>query len=259
MFHDSYVAGMSRFTSSPPEYDGAMHEGISPALRRGPLSFSNPGMPLPNDDMMHEIITSGSMTSMSIPGFFTQREARATKAIASQGAVDDPNDGFGDDTQDVDKEEEEQADLDEEEDAPEPTKMSKERKIRKRNSPPTEARIKWTDRDEEFLAKAWKTISMNGITGANQDYEMYWQRVQLAFNERKIVNPYFNKMVMIPGDKAMCIHWGIMQAVCSKWHIIQEEIEAHPVSGADFESRVSSLAMPSVDPRSPRFHFDFPA
>jgi hypothetical protein len=38
MFHDSYVASMSRFTPSPPEYDGAMHEGISPALRRGPLS-----------------------------------------------------------------------------------------------------------------------------------------------------------------------------------------------------------------------------
>jgi hypothetical protein len=31
MFHDSYVAGMSRFTPSLPEYDGAMHEGISPA------------------------------------------------------------------------------------------------------------------------------------------------------------------------------------------------------------------------------------
>jgi hypothetical protein len=27
MFHDSYVAGMSRFTPSLPEYDGAMHEG----------------------------------------------------------------------------------------------------------------------------------------------------------------------------------------------------------------------------------------
>jgi hypothetical protein len=49
MFHDSYVAGMLRFTLSSPEYDGAMHEGILPALRRGALSFSNPGMPPPND------------------------------------------------------------------------------------------------------------------------------------------------------------------------------------------------------------------
>jgi hypothetical protein len=33
---------MSRFTPSLPEYDAAMHEGISPALRRGPLSYGMP-------------------------------------------------------------------------------------------------------------------------------------------------------------------------------------------------------------------------
>jgi hypothetical protein len=123
MFHNSYVPGMSRFTSSPPKYDVAMHEGISPALRRGPLSFSN-GMPPPNDGMMHDMIMSGSMAATSSPGFFTQEEARATEAIASRGAVDDQNDGFGDGTQDIDEEEEEQADLDEEDDAPEPTPTS---------------------------------------------------------------------------------------------------------------------------------------
>jgi hypothetical protein len=106
MFHASYVAGMSRFTPSPPEYDAAMHKGISPALRQGPLSFSN-GMPPPNDGVMHDMITLGSMAAASSPGFFTQEEARATEAVASWGAVDDQNDGFGDGTQDVDKEEEE--------------------------------------------------------------------------------------------------------------------------------------------------------
>jgi hypothetical protein len=93
---------------------------------------------------------------------------------------------------------------------------------------------------------------MNGITGANQNYETYWQRVKLAFDERKIVDPYFNKTVMIRDNKAMSTHWGIMQAVCSKWHGIQEELEACPVSGADFEAKVCSLAMPSVDPGSPK-------
>jgi hypothetical protein len=106
MFHNSYVLGMSRFTPSPLEYDAAMHEGISPALRRGPLSFSH-GMPPPNDGVMHDMITSGSMAAASSPGFFTQEEARATEAVASRGAVDDQNDGFGDGTQDVDEEEEE--------------------------------------------------------------------------------------------------------------------------------------------------------
>jgi hypothetical protein len=166
MFHDSYVPGMSRFTPSPLEYDAAMHEGISPALRRGPLSFSN-GMPPPNDGVMHDMITSGSMAAALSPGFFTQEEARATEAVAARGAIDDQNDGFGDITQDVDEEEEEQADLDEEDDAPEPMPTSKGRKKRKKNSPPAEPRIKWMGKEEECLAEAWKTMSMNGITGAN--------------------------------------------------------------------------------------------
>jgi hypothetical protein len=83
-----------------------MHEGISPVLRRGPLTFSN-GMPTWNDDVMHDMITSGSMAAASSPGFFTQEEARATEAVAARGAIDDQNDGFEDGTQDVDEEEEE--------------------------------------------------------------------------------------------------------------------------------------------------------
>jgi hypothetical protein len=77
MFHETYIPAMSRFTPSPPEYNAAMHEGISPALRRGPLSY---GMPPPNDGVMHDMITSGSMAAVANPGFFTQEEARATEA-----------------------------------------------------------------------------------------------------------------------------------------------------------------------------------
>jgi hypothetical protein len=150
-----------------------MHEGISPALHRGPLSFSH-GMPPPNDSMMHDMITSGSMAAASSPGFFTQEEARATEAVASRVAADDQNDVFRDGTQDIDEEEEEQADIDEDDDAPEPTPMSKGRKKRKKNSSPTEPRIKWTGKEEECLAEAWKTISMNGITDANQNYDTSW-------------------------------------------------------------------------------------
>jgi hypothetical protein len=165
---------------------------------------------------------------------------------ASRGSVD----GLGDATQDVDKEEEEQAQVDEEDDAPEPTSTSKGRKKRKKNSPPTEPRVKWTGKEEECLAKAWKTVSMNGITGANQNFDTYWQRVKMAFDERKIVGPYFNKMVMVRSEKAMATHWGIMQAACIRWHNIQEEIANRPVSGADFECKVCLLAV-SVDPGSP--------
>jgi hypothetical protein len=120
-----------------------MHEGISPALRQGPLSFSN-GMPPPNDGVMHDMITSGSMVAASSLGFFTQEEARATEAVtAARGGVDDH--GFGDGTQDVEEEEEEeQADPNEEDDVPDPRPTLKGRKKRKKNSPPTEPRIKWT-------------------------------------------------------------------------------------------------------------------
>jgi hypothetical protein len=171
MFHDSYVPDMSRFTPSPLDYNAAMHEGISPALRRGPLSFST-GMPSPNDSVMHDMITSGSMAAASSPGFFfTQEEARATEAVAVRGAIDDQPDGF---TQDVDEEEEEQADLDKEDNAPDPTPTSKGRKKRNKNSPLTEPRIKWTGKEEECLAEAWKIVSMNAITCANQNYDTYW-------------------------------------------------------------------------------------
>jgi hypothetical protein len=98
---------------------------------------------------------------------------------------------------------------------------SKGRKKRK-NLMPIEPRIKWTGKEEECLAEAWKTVSINGITGANQNYDSYWQRVKLAFDERKIVDPYFNKTVTIRDEKVMGAHWGIMQAACSRWHSIQE-------------------------------------
>jgi hypothetical protein len=218
-----------------------MHEGISPALHRGPLSY---GMPPPNDGVMHDMITSGSMAAAANPGFFTQEEARATEAVAA--ASRDGVDGIGDATQDIDEEEEEHAQVDEKDDAPESTSMAKGRKKRKKTSPPTEPRVKWMGKEEECLAEAWKTVSMNGITGANQNFDTYWQRVKTVFDERKIVDPYFNKTVIVRGEKAMAMHWGIMQATCNKWHDIQEEIADRPVSGADFETKVCLLAF-SVD------------
>jgi hypothetical protein len=77
-------------------------------------------------------------------------------------------------------------------------------------------------KEEECLAEAWKTVSMNGITSASQNYDTYWQRVKVTFDERKLVNPYFNTTMMDRGDKAMGTRWGIVQAACSKWHSVQE-------------------------------------
>jgi hypothetical protein len=134
-------------------------------------------MPPPNEGVMHDMITSGSMAAAANPSFFTQEEARATEAVAAASRGGD--DGLGDAMQDVDEEEEKHIQVDEEGDAPEPTSTVKGRKKRKKTSPPTEPRVKWTGKEEECLAEAWKTVSMNGITGANQKFDTYWQRVML--------------------------------------------------------------------------------
>ncbi|KAK1662425.1 hypothetical protein QYE76_050584 [Lolium multiflorum] len=73
---------------------------------------------------------------------------------------------------------------------------SKGKKKRKKDSPPAEPRIKWTSKEEECLAEAWMTVSTNGIIGANQSFDTYWLRVKQAYEERKLVDPYFNKTNM---------------------------------------------------------------
>jgi hypothetical protein len=44
----------------------------------------------------------------------------------------------------------------------------------KKASSSTEPRVKWTGKEEECLTESWKTVSMNGITGANQKFNTYW-------------------------------------------------------------------------------------
>ncbi|KAK1642354.1 hypothetical protein QYE76_060159 [Lolium multiflorum] len=230
MFQEATYGQPSRFTPSPPDLAGGnLNEGFSPALRRGPLPFG--ATAAPNDEVMNEMIDSGSAAAAVSPGFFTQEEARATAAVAERNRwVDDVADG----SQPVEEEEEE-----------EPTQVlvadgnpPKGKKKRKKDVPPAEPRIKWTPREEECLAEAWMTVSMDGITGANQSSDTYWLRVKAAFDERKLVDPYFNRTIMNRGDKAMATHWGIIHTACSKWHDIQEELRKTPVSGEDFEAKM---------------------
>ncbi|KAK1610866.1 hypothetical protein QYE76_034539 [Lolium multiflorum] len=215
-------------------------------MRRGPLPFGAPfgATAAPNDEAIHEMITSGSAAAAASPrffmdaaaaspGFFTQEEARATAAVAARkDHVEDVADG----SQAV----EEQEDEEQGETTQADVNLSKGKKKRKKDSPPAEPRIKWTSKEEECLAEAWMTVSMNGIIGANQSFDTYWLRVKQAYEERKLVDPYFNKtnMNVYRGEKAMATHWGIMQTACSKWHGVQEEIEKRPISGHDLEQKL---------------------
>nr|XP_051190020.1 uncharacterized protein LOC127303315 [Lolium perenne] len=267
MFQEGAYVQPSRFTPSPPELDiggsGGQFEGTSPVMRRGPLPFGAPfgATPAPNDEAIHEMITSGSAAAAASPrffmdaaaaspGFFTQEEARATAAVAARKAhVEDVADG----SQAV----EEQEDEEQGETTQADVNLSKGKKKRKKDSPPAEPRIKWTGKEEECLAEAWMTVSTNGIIGANQSFDTYWLRVKQAYEERKLVDPYFNKtnMNVYRGEKAMATHWGIMQTACSKWHGVQEEIEKRPISGHDLEQKLRRALDMYADDTGLQFKF----
>ncbi|XP_071680458.1 uncharacterized protein [Lolium perenne] len=261
VFQEGAYVQPSKPTPSPPEVDvggGGLFEGTSPALRRGPLTFG--AMAAPNEEEIHEMITSGTtaaaaspgffMTAAAAcPGFFTQEETRATAAVAARN---EHREDVADGSQAVEEEGEE-----EEEPTQSAANLSKGKKKRKKDSPPAEPRIKWTPKEEECLAEAWMTVSTNGIIGANQSFDTYWLRVKQAYEERKLVDPYFKKtnMNVFRGDKAMATHWGLMQTACSKWHGIQEECEKRPISGHDLEQKLRRALDMYTDDTGLQFKF----
>jgi hypothetical protein len=77
---------------------------------------------------------------------------------------------------------------------------------------------------DECLTETWKTVSIDPISGANQNSDTYWERVKVAFDECKLLDPDFNKVHMDRNVSGMSHRWGIIQAACNKWHGIQQEI-----------------------------------
>ncbi|CAM0885606.1 unnamed protein product [Alopecurus aequalis] len=113
---------------------------------------------------------------------------------------------------------------------------------RKKRAPaaqkPTEPRLKWTPKEEECFAESWKTVSIDPVTGGNQNSDNYWRRVHTAFEERKLVDPEFAVLFTDRGEKAMANHWAVIQQACNKWHDMQEEVTARPEIGATIERQM---------------------
>jgi hypothetical protein len=92
---------------------------------------------------------------------------------------------------------------------------------------------KWRSLEDECLAEAWKMVSIDPIFGANQNSDTYLERVKVAFDEHKLLDPTFNKVHMDRNPSGMSHCWEIIQADCNKWHGIQQEITDRQESGTN--------------------------
>jgi hypothetical protein len=128
------------------------------------------------EDIMHHLINNGSMTNDA----YTQEQG---ETVAEE------------------EEEVEEEEGEEEEEAPvvataSATTVKGEKKAGSRGT-------KWRSLEDECLGEAWKTVSIDPISGANQNSDTNWARVKVAFDERKLLNPDFNKVHMDHNESGM--------------------------------------------------------
>jgi hypothetical protein len=98
---------------------------------------------------------------------------------------------------------------------------------------------KWRSVEDECLTEAWKTVSIDPISDANQNSDTYWERVKVAFDECKLIDSMFNKIHMDCNPFGMSHCWVLIQAACNKWHGIQQEVMDRQESGTSIENLVS--------------------
>ncbi|KAE8786781.1 putative methionyl-tRNA synthetase [Hordeum vulgare] len=162
---------------------------------------------------MDEIITNDSVATASCLGFGVQDE--------TMDAIVDMDNEL-DNAEEEEEREEEKAEAE-----PEPALKARKKKHAP-NARRAEPRFKWMSKEDECFAEAWQTVSINLITGANENIDTYWGTIKTMFDERKLVDPDFANIHMDCDDKAMANHCATIQMTCNKWHAIIEEVAAHP-------------------------------
>ena len=118
--------------------------------------------------------------------------------------------------------------------------------------PPAKPHIKWSSKKDVLLAKAWITVSLDPIVGANQNMDHYWKRVKTTYDERWIIDPEYSMIATEHGEKAMANYWAIIQHASNKWHGIQKEVQNRPKSGSNYAMEVRFLS-----PWFPLYHRRF--
>ena len=126
--------------------------------------------------------------------------------------------------------------MDDDETAPE--ELTGKWKKKRKSGEPSLNRYKWTAKEDECLAESWKMVSLDPITGSNQNSDTYWKRIKAAFDERKMVDHKFKDVYMEHSVKAMSNHWAAVQTACNQWHDIQEEVNARSESVASADQKV---------------------
>ena len=105
--------------------------------------------------------------------------------------VDDEDDeGMAEpgDDEAVEEEEEEEEEVEAEEEEEEEVPRAKGRGKRKgaaTTKKPGSRGKKWTPLEDQCLCDAWKEVSIDPVTGANQPSGAYWGRIKKEFDERK--------------------------------------------------------------------------
>jgi hypothetical protein len=172
------------------------------------------------EDVMHHLINTGSM----VDGAYTQEQGKT---------VVEEEEEVGEEEGNEDEEDDDPVDAA----APAATAKGKKKKAPKKEGGSRDP--KWRSFEDECLAEAWKTVSIDPISGANQNSDTYWERVKVAFDERKLMDPMFNKVHMDRNPSEMSHHWGIIQQACNKWHGIQQEVMDRQESGTSIKDLVS--------------------